>query len=98
MHKWQIKNFVNLDVLQVMAMLPFIRCPALIVHSSLLSDSELVLGSVAGPTPSEEPSPKSVIAGGLGGRGGGGKVGREAWISSWVKESTLGVEDGRRGG
>lgn len=44
-----------------------------------------------------DPSPWVVaIFVGFGGRGGG--VGVEAWSSAWVSESTLGVEDGRRGG
>lgn len=59
--------------------------------SFLRSDSELVLGSVAGPVHTELVS--VVEVGGLGGRGGG--AGMEARSSPWVKESTLGVEDGR---
>lgn len=51
---------------------------------------------MAGPVPTAEPSPWDAIDGGFGGRGGG--VGVEAWSSDWVRESTLGVEDGRRGG
>lgn len=75
--------------------LPLIRCPPLI--SSLFSDSELVLGRVAGPRLTVEFPPRGVAAGGLGGRGGGGSVGMEVWSSAWLRESTLGVEDGRRG-
>lgn len=51
---------------------------------------------MVGLVPAEEPSPWAARAGGLGGRGGGAGV--EAWSSAGVRESTLGVEDGRRGG
>lgn len=60
--------------------------------SSLLSGSETVRGSVVGLAV----SPWAAMAGGLGGRGGGAGV--EAWSSAGVRESTLGVEDRRRGG
>lgn len=61
-------------------------------HPSLLSGSEVDRGSVL----TAELSPCAAMVGGFGGRGGG--VGVEAWSSAWVRESTLGVEDGRRGG
>lgn len=66
------------------------------VHPSLFSSSEVDRGSVAGHMPTAELSPWAAMLWGLGGRGGG--VGVEAWSSACVRESTLGVEDGRRGG
>lgn len=66
--------------------------------SSLLSGSEQVRGIEVGLLPAEDASPWAARAGGLGGRGGGGAAGAEAWSSAGVRESTLGVEDGRRGG
>lgn len=59
---------------------------------SLLPDSDVDRGSIAASVL----SPWATMARGFGGRGGGVAV--EAWSSAWVRESTLGVEDGRRGG
>lgn len=58
--------------------------------------TEVDRGSEASPGPAAELSPWAAMVEGFGGRGGG--VGVEAWSSPWVRESTLGVEDGRRGG
>lgn len=69
------------------------RPPAPSTQTSLLSDFEVDRGSVARPVPTTELSPWAVMAEGFGGRGGGAGV--EACSSAWVRESTLGVEDGR---